>query len=85
MGAGSLPGLAPRGLVRAKRPGNEYLNASGPDGAWFGVESSTDLLNWSSAGTNQVFQGSLDFVDMDAASNTARFYRPVPQLTPPTQ
>jgi len=45
----------------------------------------SDLRNWTSTGTNQVFQGSLDFVDMDAVSNPVRFYHAIPQLNPPTQ
>lgn len=65
--------------------GSFHLNAGGPDGAWSATEVSTDLLNWSSVGTNQVFQGSLDFVDMNAPGNPVRFYLAIPQLTPPTQ
>jgi hypothetical protein len=43
------------------------------------------LINWSSASTNQVFQGSIDFVDSDAPSNSMRFYRAVSQTGPPSQ
>jgi hypothetical protein len=39
--------------------------------------------------THRIFevlsQGSLDFVDMDAVSNTVRFYHAIPRLNPPTQ
>jgi len=65
--------------------GSFTLNAAGPDGAWFDVETSADLLNWTSAGTNQVFQGSIDFVDINASSNAAHFYRVTPQNGPPTE
>jgi hypothetical protein len=42
-------------------------------------------VNWSFVSTNQVFQGSIDFVDPDAANNASRFYRAVPILNPPSQ
>ena len=58
--------------------GSFHLTATGPDGAWFYVQYSTDMVNWSVASTNQVFQGSIDFVDPDAASQASRFYRAVP-------
>jgi hypothetical protein len=67
-------------------PGPAFnLTATGPDGAWFHVEYSTDLLNWTPICTNQVVNGSMDFVDPDAATNPARFYRTVPEPGPPTQ
>jgi hypothetical protein len=67
-------------------PGPAFnLTATGPDGAWFHVEYSTDLLNWTPICTNQVVNGSMDFVDPDAATNPARFYRTVPESGPPIQ
>ena len=67
-------------------PGPAFnLTATGLDGAWFHVEYSTDLLNWTPICTNQVVNGSMDFVDPDAATNPARFYRTVPEPGPPTQ
>jgi hypothetical protein len=60
-----------------------HLGAPGPDGAWFHVEYSTDLLNWTSICTNQVVNGSIDFIDADAASDQSRFYRTVPETNPP--
>ena len=65
--------------------GSFHLNAAGPDGAWFSIQNSTDLLHWSTVSTNQIFQGSIDFVDMDAVSNVVHFYQAVPQLNPATQ
>jgi hypothetical protein len=62
-----------------------HLNAAGPDGAWFIVESSADLLHWSPVCTNQVFQGSIDFVDPDAPNKTKQFYQAVPLANPPSQ
>ncbi len=58
--------------------GSFHLTATGPDGAWFYIQYSTDMVNWSVASTNQVFQGSIDFVDPEAASQASRFYRAVP-------
>jgi len=61
-----------------------HLNMSGPDGAWFHIESSSDLLNWTSICTNQVVNGSIDFVDPDAG-DASQFYRAVPEPNPPLQ
>jgi hypothetical protein len=70
-----LPFLLPDGCF--------HLNASGPDGAWFAVQYSGDLQNWSSVSTNQAFQGSMDFIDPDAPNYSSRFYRAVPVTTTP--
>ncbi len=59
------------------------LMASGPDGAWFRVQYSTNLLNWISICTNQVVNGSIDFVDPDSGEHPHRFYRAVPELQTP--
>lgn len=64
---------------------NFNLAASGPDAAWYHVEYSTDLLNWTPISTNQVVNGALDFVDPDGVSAPARFYRAVPEAGPPLQ
>jgi hypothetical protein len=65
-------------------PGNSFnLSATGPDGAWFHMEYSTDLLNWTPICTNQVVNGSIDFVDPGAQNAPARFYRTVPEAGPP--
>jgi hypothetical protein len=60
-----------------------HLNASGPDGAWFCVQNSSDLTNWSSVATNQVFQGSIDFIDPNAPGEPSGFYRVVPLTNSP--
>ena len=39
-----------------------HLVMPGPDAAWFGIEYSTNLANWTSVCTNQVINGSIDFV-----------------------
>ena len=71
----TAPGLMPDGLF--------HLSVPGPDGAWFHVEYSTDLVHWTPICTNQVVNGSIDFVDPDADANPARFYRTVPETGPP--
>lgn len=62
-----------------------HLATPGPDAAWFSIECSTDLVNWTAVCTNQVVNGSIDFVDPDAASNSSRFYRAVPLNSPPSE
>jgi len=72
--------------VTGLMPGAAFnVSAAGPDGAWFHVEYSTDLIHWTPICTNQVVNGSMDFVDPDAATNPARFYRTVPEAGPPPQ
>jgi len=62
-----------------------HMNAAGPDGAWFHIEASTDLVNWTSLCTNQVVNGSIDFIDPDAQTSQSRFYRAVPEAGPPVE
>jgi hypothetical protein len=62
-----------------------HLKAEGPDGAWFHVDYTTDLTTWTSLCTNQVVNGSIDFIDPDAQSGQLRYYRAVPQDSAPTQ
>lgn len=65
--------------------GGFHLAAPGPDAAWFYVQYSTDLVNWTSICTNQVINGAIDFVDPDAAGNPSRFYRAVPLTNAPSE
>jgi len=48
------------------------------------IASNFDLLNWSCIGTNQVFQGSADFIDPNAPDNSSGFYQIAPLAGPPT-
>ena len=65
-------------------PGPAFVfAAAGPDGAWFHVECTTDMIHWTPVCTNQVVNGEIDFADPDAASQPARFYRVVPEVNPP--
>lgn len=70
-GTGVLPG------------GFFHICAVGPNGAWFHVEQSIDMINWTSICTNQVVNGSIDFVDPNAATLPGVFYRTVPEANPP--
>jgi len=80
-----LDSQSPR-AVTGVMPGAAFnLAATGPDGAWFHVEYSADMIHWTPICTNQVVNGSIDFVDPDAATNPARFYRTVPEAGPPPQ
>jgi hypothetical protein len=73
----------PRALTAMLPGGAFHLYADGPDGAWFRLEYSTNLLNWTSLCTNQVFNGAIDFVDPDASADQQRFYRAMPQTDAP--
>ncbi len=59
-----------------------HVMATGPDGAWFRVECTSDLLHWTPICTSQVVHGSIDFIDPEA-SGPGRFYRAVPELSAP--
>lgn len=65
--------------------GSFHLNAAGPDGAWFNLMGSADLLHWSPVCTNQVVEGSIDFVDGNVAGNVLQYYQAVPQAAAPSQ
>jgi hypothetical protein len=80
-----LDSQSPR-AVNGMLPGAIFnINAGGPDGAWFHVEYSTDMIHWTAVCTNQVINGKIDFVDPDATTNPARFYRTLPEIDPPPQ
>jgi hypothetical protein len=74
----------PRPLPWLLPDGTFHLNASGPDGAWFDIQVSSDLVNWTSISTNQVFDGAIDFVDPNAPNNGTEFYQAVPTTEPPS-
>ena len=57
----------------------------GPDAAWYSVEYSTNLANWTPLCTNQVVNGSISFVDPATQSDQARYYRAIPLAGPPSE
>ena len=76
-----LDGLKPSPVASVLPDKTFHVNATGPNGAWFHIEYTTDLIHWIPicSSTNQVFGGGLNFVDPDAPSNQLRFYRAVPE------
>jgi hypothetical protein len=75
-----------RTMVSGMLPGaGFYYNGPGPNGAWFYIESSSDLVHWKAICTNQVIDGSIDFIDPNASANPVQFYRTVPLANPPTE
>lgn len=78
-----LDGNRPRPVTGVLPDRCFHVNANGPDGAWFHIEYSLDMINWTPVCTNQVIHGAIDFVDPDAQNDQARFYRAVPEPGPP--
>ena len=50
-----------------------------------GTSDSTNLANWTSVCTNQVINGSINFVDPDTQSDRARYYRAMPLTNAPSE
>ena len=68
------------------RPVSFHFSATGPDGAWFCIEHSIDLINWTPISTNHMVNGSIDFVDLTGRGGRRRgFYQAVPEMNAPTQ
>ena len=65
----------PRPVASLLPDGCFHLVTPGPDAAWFCIEYSTDMVNWTTVCTNQVINGSINFVDPDAAR------QPIPVLS----
>ena len=59
------------------------LSMPGPDGAWFSIEYSADLLNWTPICTNQVVNGYIEFIDPNGANCPGGYYRVVPVANTP--
>jgi hypothetical protein len=78
-----LDGGGPRPLAGMLPGGCFHLTSPGPDAAWFYIEYSTDMTHWTAICTNQVVNGSIDFVDPESPANPARFYRAMPLANPP--
>lgn len=77
------PWPTPPGIILPDR--SFHLMATGPDGAWFHVDYSTNLFDWVTLCTNQVINGSIDFVDPDAALSPNRVYRTIPVANPSSE
>lgn len=57
------------------------LSMPGPDGAWFSIEASADLVNWTPICTNQVVNGFINFVDPPGSAQ--EYYKVVPVTSVP--
>ena len=57
------------------------LSMPGPDGAWFSIEASADLVNWTPICTNQVVNGFINFVDPPGSAQ--EYYKVVPVASVP--
>lgn len=64
--------------------GSFHLSLTGPDGAWFHIDYTMDLINWTPLCTNQVVNGTIDFIDPNAGAATVREYRAVPMASTPS-
>lgn len=60
-----------------------HVSIAGPDGAWVGLQTSPNMINWTTVSTNQVFQGSIDYFDPNAAGNPSGYYRTIPLTNAP--
>jgi hypothetical protein len=87
IGTNGPPPLAPlKGLAPTVLPDKCFhLAGAGPNGAWFQLEYSTNMVSWAPVCTNQVINGAIDFVDPDAQASQLRFYRAVPEANPAGQ
>jgi len=64
--------------------GEFHFTLSGPEGAWFHVDYTTNLQDWTPLCTNQVIDGAIDFVDPNANASPTRLYRAVPLTGTPS-
>jgi hypothetical protein len=73
----------PRPLPFLLPDGAFHVNAAGPDGAWFILQTSPDFIHWTNACTNQIFNGSVDYADPNGTGGAGGFYRVVPLTNTP--
>jgi len=62
-----------------------HVMKPGPNGSWWRIECSHDMVHWTPVCTNMVTDGAIHFVDPDADDLPTRFYRAVPEPNPPTE
>jgi hypothetical protein len=72
--------LAAKGALATWLPdGCFHASFNSPGGGDFRLEASTDLLNWETVLTTTAVNGTLDFVEDETATVSARFYRLAPE------
>jgi hypothetical protein len=82
IGTNIAPQLATGGSVLPDR--SFHVSLTGPDGGWFHIDYTSNLVYWTPVCTNQVINGAIDFVDPGAATAPVRMYRVVPLANPPS-
>jgi len=74
------PTLAPNASLLTSLPDGCFRACfAASSGGEFRVEASTDLLNWETVSTATAINGTLDFVEDDAANVSRGFYRLTPE------
>src|SRR5207247_843321 len=80
IGRNALPGfLTAAGFNTA---GRFTFTLTGDAGAAYAIETSIDLLHWTTITTLQNSSGAVSFVDPDSANSPQRFYRGRPIVVP---
>jgi len=70
------PPAAPRlWLIERTLAGNVFLQLTGPPGARFAIDATTNLTSWTALATNTLDNGSFFYVDTSAAALSRRYYR----------
>jgi len=76
----------------AQRPATSVLSdrcfhvmRPGTNGTSWRIDCSTNLVDWTPVCTTTVTDGAIHFVDPDADDLTQRYYRALPDTSPPTQ
>jgi hypothetical protein len=75
----------PRPPCRLLSDGLFHLCAPGTNGFGYSIQTSSDLVTWTSECTNIVTDGAVHFIDPDAGEMLHRFYQvvPEPSYSPP--
>jgi hypothetical protein len=70
------PSKVPWLTAAPPRPDGQFgLRVTGPSGARYAVEATTNLVQWTSLQTNTIAGTYFDFIDTKAAGMSKRFYR----------
>jgi hypothetical protein len=75
----------PRPHTGPLHDGSFHISLPGINGAAYRIEASSNLVDWTTVSVSGVTDGAIHFADPDAPDNGQRFYRVVPEPTPPTE